>query len=378
MTSNKQRVALIGTGMIANCAHIPAWKNLKDRVDIVGVCDIRPAAARETALRHNIAWHGTDADEMLAAVQPDIVSVCTPNLFHKEMTLKALRAGAHVVCEKPLTLHHRDAVEMYDAARTAGKQLFANQSMRFRHDFLAAKKLIDEEALGTIYFAEFNRIRRRGVPRWGFFHMKDKNGGGAFCDIGVHFLDALNWMVGNPGIVAVSGSASDLISHLPTDVPPRLADSGAYAGVFTPHPYDPAEFSVEDLAVGSIRFANGLTCLFKVAWAINQPEEFSISLSGSKAGLRIPSMELYGTANGFLTDTKALVHDEMAYKDVTFNGHWYLFEHILAVLDGRETLMIREEEILNVVAAIEAFYRSAASGREVRIDELEGVSREKR
>ncbi len=373
MNDKKWRVALIGTGMIANCAHIPAWRNLKDQTEIVGVCDIRPEAAEETARRNGIAWYGTDPDAMLAQLRPDIVSVCTPNLFHQEMTIKALRAGAHVICEKPLTLRYRDAVAMYDEARKAGRQLFANQSMRFRHDFLAAKKLIDEQVLGDIYFAEFNRIRRRGVPRWGMFHMQDKNGGGAFCDIGVHFLDALNWMVGNPGIVAVSGTTSDRISHLPHDVPPRLADSGAYAGVFTPRPYDPAEFSVEDLAVGTIRFANNLTCLFKVAWAINQPDEFSIRVSGSRAGLNIPTMDLYGTANGFLTDTKPAVYDDMPYKDVTFNGHWYLFEHVLDVLAGRASFLIREEEILNVVAAIEAFYLSAKTGREVRVDELEGV-----
>ncbi len=373
MNDKKWRVALIGTGMIANCAHIPAWRNLKDQAEIVGVCDIRQEAAEETARRNQIAWYGTDPDAMLAQLQPDIVSVCTPNLFHQEMTIKALRAGAHVICEKPLTLRYRDAVAMYDEARKAGRQLFANQSMRFRHDFLAAKKLIDEQALGDIYFAEFNRIRRRGVPRWGMFHMQDKNGGGAFCDIGVHFLDALNWMVGNPGIVAVSGTTSDRISHLPHDVPPRLADSGAYAGVFTPRPYDPAEFSVEDLAVGTIRFANNLTCLFKVAWAINQPDEFSIRVSGSRAGLNIPTMDLYGTANGFLTDTKPAVYDDMPYKNVTFNGHWYLFEHVLDVLAGRASFLIREEEILNVVAAIEAFYLSAKTGREVRVGELEGV-----
>ena len=175
MNDKKWRVALIGTGMIANCAHIPAWRNLKDQTEIVGVCDIRPEAAEETARRNQIAWYGTDPDAMLAQLQPDIVSVCTPNLFHQEMTIKALRAGAHVICEKPLTLRYRDAVAMYDEARKAGRQLFANQSMRFRNDFLAAKKLIDEQALGDVYFAEFYRIRRHGVPRWGMFQMQERN-----------------------------------------------------------------------------------------------------------------------------------------------------------------------------------------------------------
>lgn len=364
------RVCIIGTGMIANSAHIPAYRHLPDDFEIAGVCDIRPAAARETAERLGLSTWYEDPDRMLAECTPDLVSVCTPNLFHKPMTLKALASGAHVICEKPVALRYADAVEMYAAADRAGKILFANQSMRFRNDFMAAKQMIDQGMLGDVYFAEFTRVRRRGVPRWGMFHMAGMNGGGAFCDIGVHFLDALNWMMGNPHFLAASGSAKAVISHLPQDVPPLLADSGAYAGVFTPRPYDPAEFSVEELATGQLRFDNGFSCLFKVAWALNQPEQFNIRLAGAKAGLDIPEMKLYGTESGFLTDVAPRVIDETPYQKEAFSGHFHLFDNVLAVLRGKGEAVVRREEILNISAAIEAFYQSAETGREVRFEEL--------
>lgn len=372
--TKKFKVCIIGTGMIANSAHIPAYQHLPDDFEIVGVCDIRPQAARETAARLGLSSWYEDADRMLDECAPDLVSVCTPNLYHKPMTLKALAAGAHVICEKPIALRYRDAVEMYDAADKAGRILFANQSMRFRHDFMAAKSMMDKGMLGDVYFAEFTRIRRRGVPRWGMFHMAEENGGGAFCDIGVHFLDALNWFVDNPAFKAVSGQACSVISHLSDDVPPSLADSGAYSGVFTPRPYDPSEFNVEELATGQIRFDKGLTCLFKVAWALNQPEAFSIRLCGDRGGLAIPEMKLYSTSGGYLTDTQPRVVDESPYQKEGFPGHFHLFDNVLSVLRNDGEAVIRREEILNITAAIEAFYRSAELNREVRFDELEGSS----
>ena len=368
--NKKFRVCIIGTGMIANSAHIPSYQHLPEDFEIVGVCDIRPEAGNFTAKRLGLDRYYDNADRMLEELKPDLVSVCTPNNFHKPMTLKALAAGAHVICEKPIALTYQDAVEMYAAADKAGKILFANQSMRFRDDFMKSKRLLEEGALGDVYFAEFNRIRRRGVPRWGMFHMAEKNGGGAFCDIGVHFLDAMNWMMGNPRFVAASGSKYAVISHLKNDVPPTLADSGAYAGTFSPRPYKEEEFSVEEFATGTLRFENNFTCQFKVAWAINQPEQFDIRFAGSKAGLAIPSMTLYTTHNNFLSDDQLRVVDENPYKKEAFSGHFHLFDNILGALRGENEALIKREEILNISAAIEAFYKSSDLGREVTFAEI--------
>ena len=86
----KFRVCIIGTGMIANSAHIPAYQHLPEDFEIVGVCDIRSEAGSFTANRLGLDKYYEDADRMLAELQPDLVSVCTPNLLHKPMTLKAL------------------------------------------------------------------------------------------------------------------------------------------------------------------------------------------------------------------------------------------------------------------------------------------------
>ena len=115
------KVCIISCGMIANSAHIPAYRRFAEDFEIVAVADINEKAARETAERHGIPAYYTDAQKMLEEQKPDVVSVCVPNCYHKEYTLMALRAGANVLCEKPLAVSHADAVEMFDEAKRAGK-----------------------------------------------------------------------------------------------------------------------------------------------------------------------------------------------------------------------------------------------------------------
>ena len=93
---SKLRVAVIGTGMIANSAHFPALNILRKEglVDVVGVADIRGEVAEETAKRHSVANWYTDPQKMLDELKPDFVAVCTPNVYHKKWTIAALKAGS--------------------------------------------------------------------------------------------------------------------------------------------------------------------------------------------------------------------------------------------------------------------------------------------
>ena len=140
--SKVYRVAIIGTGMICNAAHIPAYKAMGDKVKIVAVADIREEAAKETAERHNIPKYYVDAYEMLEKEKPDIISVCTPNAYHVEYTLAGLRAGCDVFCEKPVAVKYTDAEMVFAEAEKLGKHLFVTQSLRFFKDYVAHLVLI--------------------------------------------------------------------------------------------------------------------------------------------------------------------------------------------------------------------------------------------
>lgn len=369
----KLRVAVIGTGMIANIAHIPAWQALKDQVEFVGMADAIEERAKNTAKSVGLTADDGYGDpmKMLEKCKPDIVSVATPNCFHKEWTIAALQHGAHVLCEKPICPGWADAAEMYKVAEETGKVLFVGQSSRFMPEAEAAKEIVSTGVLGDVYYAETSACRRRGVPKWGQFHIKDDNGGGPVFDIGVHSLDALLWILGNPLVSAVSGGVYTKIANTDENLKEDLSASGAPEGVLTPRPYSYKEFTVEDYAAGFMRFEGGMTLFLKSSWAANIPSSsFGGTYAvGTKAGLQLHPLTLLSTTGAYTSDT--LINVPPAAK-VPFVGHRGETAHMLKVIAGQEEIRVKKDEVLNVILALELMYRSSDAGREVLASEVTG------
>ena len=230
-----------------------------------------------------------------------------------------------------------------------------------------AKKLLGENLCGDIYYGEFARIRRRGIPKWGGFHMQSVSGGGAFVDIGVHMLDALVWLMGNPHVAAVSGTMGAYIAKTDEDTCTISKASGVLAGeIHSKRAYSDKEFDVEDFASGNIRFENGASVNFKVAWAANLPDETSITLCGNKKGISLPALNVFDSEN----DTTLTSPFENPYPNEAFNGHFMLMDDLAKFYKGEGELPIKPEETMNVSAIIDLFYRSAKSGKEVSIHEI--------
>lgn len=365
MSENHLKIAVIGAGMIANAGHIPAWKNCAGEAEIVAVFNRSIERARQTAARHDIPHAYDDCAKMLAEVQPDIACVCTPNVSHKEYTLAALDAGAHVFCEKPIAARHADAVEMFGRAEARGRVLFVTQTGRFANRTLAAKEIADSGQLGDMYYAETSALRRRGVPTWGRFHISDDSAGGPLCDLGVHALDALLWIMGSPKVVTASGATYTKIANQDEGLVEDLAASGAPVGVYEPRPYKASEYDVEDMAAGFLRLETGATISLKASWAANIPDGTGTSfILGDKAGLRLDPLTIIGTAGRYQADTSPKVP---ADPNIPFYGHWKAAAHFVRVLRGDEELLIKKEEVLNVIGALDALYRSAEQGSEVRL-----------
>lgn len=351
------KVCIISCGMIANSAHIPAYRTFGNDFFISAVSDINENSARETAKRHGIPNFYVNAEEMLEKEKPDLVSVCVPNCFHKEYTITALNAKANVLCEKPLAFRVSDAKEMFDTAKRNGKILMACQSMRFTPDRLAAKEYIDENGLGNIYYGDFSRVRRRGIPYWGTFHMKKISCGGAFVDIGVHMLDALLWLMGNPEIKSVNGTVMQ--NH--KNELGSLTSSGALTGnVDSIRKFNPDEMDVEDFSCGTLKFKNGANVSFKVAWAANMPESSDIRLTGDRAGIDLPSGKIY-----FGEDGEEILKPKKLIYNSPFAGHIYIADNLRKVIKGEAEPIVKPEETINTARIIEMFYKSAEIKREV-------------
>ena len=231
---SKVRVGVVGAGFIANSAHLPSYVEL-DRAELVAVCDIIPERAQAAAARYNIPYVFIDYREMLAKADLDVVSVCTPNGTHAQITIDALAAGCNVLCEKPMATTVADAEAMLAASRQSPGKLMIAYPRPFNPILQYAKGLLQTGTLGEIYHAKALAIRRRGVPTWGSYLDRDVQGGGPLVDIGSHSLHMTLWLADKFDAVEVLATCHNLIGR---------------QGGFNPHgPWDPEQFTVEDSAL---------------------------------------------------------------------------------------------------------------------------------
>ena len=364
------KASVVGCGMIFNSAHLPAIRDLQGRIGIAAVCDERADAAEFTAKKLGVPWF-TDPAEMLAAVDSDILINCTPNAYHKPFTILGLESGRHVICEKPVALSAKDLREILTAADKAGKKFFPAQTGRFTNANMTLKKWVGDGLLGKVYLVDLDVIRRRGVPTWGQFHLKDKNLAGAFADMCVHNIDALTEYLGNPKLLSVRARTYSPISKLNEDVQVSTKESGAFGdGVFLPRTdFDMRDMSVEEYAAGMICFENDLTVNFRCAWALNLPEKSETRVAGTLGGAVLPQMELYRTFGGYQSVITPKVFDNTSNR-VSDWGHWVMYEKIMDDLDGRAPYPVTREQMFTTAKVLAGVYLSAELDREIRAEEL--------
>ena len=175
----KLHIGIIGCGGIANGKHMPSLKKI-DTVEMVAFCDIVRERAEKAAKEYGTpdARVYTDYKELLKEDDIDVVHVLTPNKQHSFITVDALEAGKHVMCEKPMAINSAEAKKMLDAAKRTGKKLTIGYQSRFRQDSMYLKKVCENGELGDIYYARAQAIRRRAVPTWGVFLDAENQGGG--------------------------------------------------------------------------------------------------------------------------------------------------------------------------------------------------------
>jgi predicted dehydrogenase len=363
---DKLKVAVIGSGMIANAAHIPAWRAAG--AEVAGLMDVVPAKLAETAQRLGIPRTYADVEQMLDDLHPDAVSVCSPAAYHKQHTLAALRAGAHVLCEKPLVPSYDDAVELFDAAAAAHRLLFVGQSMRFYNHIAAAREFAVAGELGDMYCAEAARLRRRGIPLHGAFHIRSQSGGGVLYDTGSHILDSVLWVMGNPTVTAASAITFRKLALRDEGLLLSAAEAGSFAGTFNPRPSQEREFDVEDMATTFLRLENGGCISMQVSWAANVPDAAnSVWIAGTEGGVqfdpRIPELKVVKNMGRYQTDVSPKI--PAPEPDHPFYAHWKEVAHFVRAIRGEEEIIVRRAEVLNCIRALEALYRSAAEGREI-------------
>src|SRR5699024_4583514 len=341
-----------------NGKHLPGLSKIKE-VELVAFCDIVIDKAEQAASKYGSenARVVEDYQEVLADKSIDVIHVLTPNNSHADISIAALEAGKHVMCEKPMAKTSAEAKAMVEAAERTGKKLTIGYDNRFRADSQHLHNVTREGGLGDIYFAKAHAIRRRAVPTWGVFLDGEKQGGGPLIDIGTHALDLTLWMMNNYKPKSVMGS----VFH-------KLSDKENAANAFGP--WDPEEFKVEDSAFGFIKMENGATIILESSWALNSldVDEAKCSLSGTEGGADMKNgLRINGGAHGNLYTTNVdLSAGGVAFYDGESESHsdrearlW-----IDSIIHNQEPL-VKPEEALVVTQILEAIYTSAKTGQAV-------------
>ncbi|WP_340372682.1 Gfo/Idh/MocA family oxidoreductase [Peribacillus sp. FSL E2-0218] len=343
----KLKMGIIGAGGIAQKRHIPAFQKFQDKVVLYAIHDIDESKARDVAREFHIEKVFTNYEEMFAEV--DAVTIATPNKFHAEISIAALQAGVHVLCEKPMAITTEECKAITEAANLSGKVLSTAYHYRFMKEAQAAKKMIQAGEIGEPYVARVQAIRRRKVPGWGVFTSKELQGGGSVIDYGCHLLDLALWLMDDPEPIEIVGSTYNYVS--------KGVDQVNLWGNF-----DASVFEVDDHATAYIKFANGASLLFETSWAANIREEATVlSLSGTQGGLDVFPLVLNQAKHGMLLNSEAVWMPGEDTPDLQ------QAENFINSCLGLVEPLVKPEEAMKVSKIIEAIYQSSASGKVMSI-----------
>ena len=358
------RVGIIGCGGIANGKHMPSVKAL-GTVDMVAFCDIIPERAEKAKAQYGTpdAKTYTDYKELLADPTIEAVHVCTPNRSHSFITVDALEAGKHVICEKPMAINSAEAKKMLDAAKRTGKKLTIGYQNRQTAEALYMKHAVESGELGDIYYAKATAIRRRAVPTWGVFMNEYEQGGGPLIDIGTHSLDLTLWIMNNYKPKYCVGTTYHKLNGLAPE-----EQGNAWGG------WTKEEFTVEDSAFGFIVMENGATIVLESAWALNSLDvrEACTTLCGTKAGFdTMDGLRMNYVKNGRQCIEKinmqaggVAFYDGGAgeYGSVREQRQWYN-----AIINNTEPTVL-PEQAYTVTRILEGIYTSAKTGKPFYFD----------
>ncbi len=333
------RVGLVGTGNIAEHAY-QAFAQLPN-VAVTCVCS-RPSPRRDEFCREFPTHMALDRLEDLLDLAPsapgfvDAVFIATPNFLHAAQAELALRAGKHVLLDKPMATHLSEAKRIQAALEaSSGVAFLLGMDHRLLPDAMLLKKTRAQGSLGDIREVRAVWQRRAGIPQKGsWFGHRAFSGGGVLLDLGVHLLDLAFYTLGDFDVQTVSGSVRSVYGH-------RGLGHGSW-GKSSPANLP---FDVEDTASAKIVMRSGTTIHLELAWAapIERNEVRLLELVGDRGTASLASCH----------------HSEILASN--------RYEHFIEMVRTSLPPLVTLEQALVVQNVLDAIYESSSTGREVLI-----------
>lgn len=348
-------VGMIGCGGIAFGKHLPSLAKIPE-VKITAFFDVSQERAQDAKSKFGTpdARVYDNVQALLADPDVHVVHVCTPNDTHAEISIAAMEAGKHVLCEKPMAKTSVDAQRMLEVSERTGRKLSIAYQNRFRADSRWLYAACRAGELGEVYLAKAHAIRRRAVPTWGVFLDQEKQGGGPLIDIGTHALDLALWMMDNYEPKTVLGTTYR-----------KLAEQGSQANAWGN--WNPEAFTVEDSAFAMITMKSGATVWVESSWALNtlDVDEAKVTLHGSKAGADMKGgLRINGEEHGQLYTKEILLGNQFDPSMPGDSAEREARAWIDAILNDQSPVVTARQGYV-VQQILEAIYESANKGQAI-------------
>ena len=350
--------AVIGCGRIANNAHLPQMGKIEG-LRVKYACDLIPEKAE--AAKANYPWVEqaiTDYNVALNDPEVDVVFVLTPNYAHYTVTMDALRAGKHVLCEKPITVNYALSKEMADEANKRGLMLNIGVCNRYNKSVEMLEEMNREGKFGNIYHVYCSFRDFRSIPGLGgAFTTKEQSGGGALIDWGVHFLDLILYVLGGAKLQTLT---CDAYSEMAKDM-----KSYKYRSMWAEDTADVENGTndVDDFITGHIR-TDKASISFNGAWAQNLDQrDMYVDFLGDKGGARLDYGKQFVFCNG-----ETLESTQSDHKIPNF--YRLEDEDFLRSVESGVKNRNHIDNVLESAKLLDALYRSAEQKKELRGDEI--------
>ncbi len=343
-------IGVIGCGKIAQVRHLPEYAS-HPSVRISGVCDAEKSRAVEVAERYHTKAYASYED-MLKDENVDAVSVCTANHSHCEITLKALEAGKHVLCEKPMAVTYAECKEMVETAKRTGRFLMIGHNQRLAKAHRKAKELVEKGEIGRIITFK-STFGHSGPENWAvdknniWFFNKSAASFGAMADLGVH--------------------KTDLIQFLLSD---RIKEVLAVTGTLDKKDNQGNAIGVDDNAICIYKLESGIIGNINVSWSYYGEEDNSTVLYGTEGCMRIYDNPDYSIVIEKGNGQKTLYAiDKIQTNDRQNNSG--VIDCWVSCLENKIPPEISGEEAFYAMKAVFAALESARTGHIISVDGLE-------
>lgn len=348
----KIKIGIVGTGGIAE-EHIKSYMK-NPNVELYAFCDINKTRLDEMGKKYEITRLFTDKKDLLALSEIDAVSICTWNSEHAECTIAALEAGKHVLCEKPMSINQAEAIKMKETADKTDKLLMIGFVRRFGNDCSILKDFVAKDYFGDFYYAKATYLRRNGNPG-GWFGDTSRSGGGSLIDLGVHVIDFVRYVMGNPKPVSVYGVTYQKLFNRRNIKTPKAYISRSVTN------NDICD--VEDLASALIRFDNGATLSVETSFSLNiKKPEGKIEFFGTKGGACLnPELEIYTEIYDYLADVTLDAKTALSFDGLFENE----INHFISCVKGETKCISTAKDGIEIMEILDAIYESARLGHEV-------------